>query len=169
MTKYFRIHLILQPLMAIVFVCIALYCFRIVSSSTILWAVGAGALSSSCYIVFGRPNCNPAKPINIIGGYLIGILCGEAVRLLLLSLNIYGGDFFTAIHFHYMGMLASISVGLCLYIMALLKLEHPPAAGMALVLVLDLHDYIVLFIIMGAAFVLAGIRKVLGDRLVSLI
>lgn len=166
-SKHLWPNLIWQPLTAVIFICVVLFFLNRISQSDLLWAVGAGALSSSCYIVFGRPSSITADPWNIIGGYLIGMVSGELIRLLSIQTYPVTMDFMNNPYFHIMGMFAAISVGLALVVMAVLNLEHPPAAGLALVLVLDVRDYRVLAVIFVAVIALTvirvGLRKYLLD------
>lgn len=162
------INYIWQPCSAMVFVCMVLVCFNFVATTDLLWAVGAGALTSSAFLVFGVPSSPTGKPIKIIGGYIIGIACGLIVRLALLS-------FFTLTkfttdmpHFRLLGIMAAITVGISLLIMTLFKVDHPPAAGMSLVLVIDIQQYDVLGIIFSAAIILACLRMLLANYLYDL-
>lgn len=162
-------NLIWQPLIAVFFVMFILFFMDHFANSDVLWAVGAGSLSSSCYIVFGKPSSSAADPKRIVGGYLIGILTGIVLRLLTMHFHDFQCGFLGTPHFHVIGVVAAFSVGLCLFFMSLLKLEHPPAAGMALVLLVDMRDYGEILLIILSAFLLAFIRYFLRKRLVDLV
>lgn len=158
-------NIIWQPILAIIFICFVLFIMNQIAVSTLLWAVGAGALSSTSYIVFSRPHAAPAKPWCIVGAYLIGIFSGEIVRFCIDQFYVMSGHFINDPHYHLLGILASVSVGITLIITVLTKLEHPPAAGMALVIVVDVKDYKVLAVIFAAACLLAFIRWALNHWL----
>lgn len=157
-----------QPLLAIIFVVFVLFFMNHFSHSDVLWAVGAGSLSSSCYIIFGHPSSPSAQPKKVIGGYFIGIITGFILRILSMGLHDYNRNFLGTPHFHVIGVIAAISVGLCLFLMSITKLEHPPAAGMALVLVIDMHDYNEIVLVIIAALLLAVIHRLLCRKLVDL-
>ncbi|MCH9770465.1 MAG: HPP family protein [Gammaproteobacteria bacterium] len=157
-----------QPLLAAVFICMVLVCFNFISVTSVLWAVGAGALSSSAFIVFGLPSSVTAKAGKIIGGYAVGIICGLIVRLSLQYFLALGVFHTNMPHFHLLGMFAAITVGISLFFMGLLKVEHPPAAGMSLVLVIDIQNYSVLAVIFAAAILLAVLHQALKKYLCDL-
>ncbi len=162
-------NLVWQPLCATLFLFSVLICFKIFSASSFLWAVGAGSLASSCYIVFGSPSSHAAEPKVIILGYIIGIVSGEAVRFLIQSQTSMPNEFLIHTdYFYWYSLLAVISVTLTLYAMSIFKVKHPPAAGIALVLVLESCNWSILFIIFLAALVLAWIKLFLNDYLIDL-
>ena len=83
-------------------------------------AVVIAALGASAFIVFGRPFDVTARPQNLIGGHLVGFavgsLCAAVPHLTTIStLACY-----------------ALSVGLSIFVMAVLNMQHPPAAGTAL-------------------------------------
>lgn len=158
-------NILLQPLCAVGFMLVLLLTLNSFATSPILWAVGSGSLASSCYLVFGQPSSISSSPRRIVGGYLIGIAVGEFVRLIVSKFYVFGADFLQQTNLHAVGVFAALAVGGCLVVMALLDLEHPPAAGMTLVLILDVHDYYVLAVIMAAALILAVIRFLLRKHL----
>jgi len=161
-------HFLWQPAFAVVFLCVVLFFMNRYTTSDLLWAVGAGALASSCFIVFGKPSSSTAKPFKIIGGYVLGILVGVIFHSIALHFHDLPAGFLGTVHFHTVGLIAAICTGVCLLLMSLLRLEHPPAAGVSLVLVIDLRDYYVVFIVFIAAIILAGIRHLLCHRLIDL-
>lgn len=158
-----------QPLTAVVFMSIVLFILNALATSSILWAVGAGALASSCFVVFGQPFSSNAFPHRIIGGYFIGIGMGGLMRIISEQLYLFQKDFLVSPHFQTMGILAAVTVGLALFFMTLFRLQHPPATGMALVLVLDVRDYKTMFVVFFAATALALLRIVLKKQLIDLV
>ncbi len=83
-------------------------------------AVVIAALGASAFIVFGRPFDLTARSRNVIGGHLLGFLIGSACSLLpqepmLASVASY-----------------ALSVGLSVFVMVVLYMQHPPAAATAL-------------------------------------
>jgi len=161
-------HLIWQTLFAMVFMFAVLFALDHVVVSSLIWAAGASSLASTAFCVFGSPHTRVAYPIRIFGGYVIGMISGEALRLLLhvscLGLIVCQPN----VPIHVMELAAAISVGLALIVMVLLKLEHPPAAGFAIVLVLDIREWYALLIILIAAFLLTFIRWALDKWLINL-
>ena len=77
------------------------------------------SIASSAFIVFAMPNSITAQPRRLIGGHLTGVLAGFLAGLLAQlnapSIVIY-----------------ALAVGLSIFIMVVLDLEHAPASGTAL-------------------------------------
>ena len=142
-----------QPLLMVLFLTGVLMLFYWHAGLTILWAVGAGALSSSAYIVFGKPSGATARSKNILASYSVAILLGMLFRFL--TIQPWFLSFFSHCPFCWTGMVAAFAVAATLVVTSLLKLEHPPAAGLAIVLVLDVHDYQTLIIILFSVIMLS--------------
>lgn len=162
-------HLIWQPLAAMVFMGIVLFFLNLVATSAILWAVGAGSIASSCFVVFAHPSGKTSDPKSIVGSYAVAILTGEFINFIAGYFPIFHGVFLETTNIYALGCLAAFTVGLAIFLMVLFNLEHPPATGMALVLVLDIRDYRTLVVVFLAAVLLALIRKCLVRCLCDLL
>lgn len=87
--------------------------------------VVVASLGATAFVVFALPNSFSAQPYNVIGGHIVGLVCGCLGYWLLNSLP--NPDQFIAeagIH--------AITVGIAIFIMVVINTEHPPAAGTAL-------------------------------------
>jgi len=78
------------------------------------------SIGATAFIVFAMPKSITAKPRNIIGGHLVGLISGYLCALIphhlfLHSIIVY-----------------SFAVGLSIFIMVVADTEHPPASGTAL-------------------------------------
>ena len=83
------------------------------------------SLGATAFVVFALPDKITAQPQNVIGGHIVGMLCGVIGFQMLNMLP--NPDYFiaeSAIH--------ALAVGLSMFIMVLTNTEHPPAAGTAL-------------------------------------
>ena len=78
------------------------------------------SIGSTAFIVFAMPNSIAARPVNIIGGQLVGFACGYLCGL------IPHESFLAA------AVIYSLAVGLSIFIMVVTDTEHPPASGTAL-------------------------------------
>jgi CBS-domain-containing membrane protein len=115
--KEFRQHwknYVMQSILAACSVFIVLY-FLSLQHAVVIASIGATA-----FIVFAMPDSITARPRNVIGGQLVGLLSGFLFSLLgqqvlLYSLIIY-----------------SLAVGTAIFTMVVIDTEHPPAAGTAL-------------------------------------
>ncbi|MCD6469788.1 HPP family protein [Candidatus Bathyarchaeota archaeon] len=105
---------IFQSLLATLTVFIVLL-FLSLEQAVIIASIGASA-----FIVFAMPESITAKPRNVIGGHMVGLLSGSLSALLPHS-------------FFLQSILAySLAVGISTLIMVVVDVEHPPAAGTAL-------------------------------------
>jgi len=87
---------------------------------TVDQAVIVASIGATTYIVFAIPSSPTAKPRNVIGGHMTGIVIGTLCALIphertMIAILIY-----------------ALSVGITMFIMILTETEHPPAAGTAL-------------------------------------
>jgi CBS-domain-containing membrane protein len=83
------------------------------------------SLGATAFVVFALPNSLTAQPRNVIGGHIVGLVCGFLGYWLLSHLP--DSDFFIA-----EAGLHAFAVGLAIFIMVITNTEHPPAAGTAL-------------------------------------
>ena len=163
-------HLFLQPGLAVIYVAFILFVLNIINQQiTLLWAIGVGALSSSCYIIFVTPTSPVARPKRIIGGYFIGTFCGLVMHVILTKLYLLTFETSQISHSHLFWISAAITVGLSMFMMIALNVAHPPAIGVSLVLVLNLQDYTTLILIFLSACLLALIRWLLRNWLINLV
>jgi CBS-domain-containing membrane protein len=163
-------HLYIQPGLAVLYVAFILFLLSLVDSkATLLWAIGVGALSSSSYIVFVTPQAPVARSRRILGGYFVGITTGLIVHLILSKIYTLmpENSYFHASHLFWMS--AAITVGLSMLMMIIFSVEHPPAVGVSLVLVLNLDGYMTLFLIFIGAIILSCIKWLLRKWLINLI
>ena len=166
--KRLGLNLLWQPLLASVIIAMVLWGFSSQHTTNLVWALGAGAISSTVYIVFGAPTCNAARMRNIIGGYFVAILCGVAIQYILTYFGFLNLPHLNA-SLELFGVLnAAMVVGLVLLLMSLLQCEHPPAAGLSLVVVIDMRNYKILLIIIAYVCLIAVIKWMLSNYLKDL-
>lgn len=122
------------------------------------------SLGATTFIAFAMPNARPAQPRQLIVGYLVGglagVLCCWACR--------WAPQLWPALDPHTLRIvLAGVAVGLTTWLMVSLHVEHPPAAGFALGLVLDSWTSHTVVFVVGAVLLLSalrlGLRRVLTD------
>lgn len=82
-------------------------------------AVIISSIAATAFIVFTMPKSIAARPKNVIGGHLIGLLTGL---------------FSTFLYSYYINniLVYAFAVGLSIFLMILTDTEHPPASGTAL-------------------------------------
>ena len=113
------------------------------------------SFGSSMVLLYGHPESPFAQPKNIFFGHLLTCLVGMFF-LYFVPLPIY--------------MLISLSVGVGIFLMIILKVTHPPAGGNPIIVIIGSVsiDYIVNPIIIGSVIILIfGIvlnRLILGKK-----
>ena len=124
------------------------------------------ALGASAFISFTMPNARSSGPRFLVGGYLAGILSG------FLCHHIGTLPFWESV-----GMTAdlsrvafgAISVGLAILLMVVADLEHPPAASVALGLVLNNCEPRTMLVVFAGIASLALMKTVMRRFLIDLL
>jgi CBS-domain-containing membrane protein len=111
------------------------------------------SMGATAFIVFAMPNAASAHSRNVIGGHLVGLILGMIF-------------FFIDIPYFYEFPLV---VGIAIFIMAALDVEHPPAVGTALAVLINEVSTDVLFIIIAAAVILSVCHYYLRHHLKDLV
>ncbi len=104
------------------------YVFQSIAAAVTIFAVFlilpyevmVASIGATTFVVFAMPKNITAQPRNVIGGHLVGLVCGTLCSLIphqlfVLSIIIY-----------------SCAVGLSIFVMVITDTEHPPASGTAL-------------------------------------
>ena len=91
------------------------------------------ALGSSTFIAFAVPRSLHSDPRHLIGGYLVGIFAGGLLGTLNAAMHFSSPETAHAV----MILFGAFATGLAMFIMVITKTEHPPAAALALGLVLN--------------------------------
>ena len=123
------------------------------------------SLGASSFIVFAMPSAYSAKPRSIVGGYTWGILMGIVFNKLARTTLV---ESLHMSHVWQYTVFTAVAVGLTIFLMVITNTEHPPAAGMALGLVLQDWVFRTLFFVILAIVILAAIRAVFGKYLIDL-
>ena len=96
-------------------------------------------MGATTFIVFAMPKAASAKPKNVIGGHLVGLLIGMAFNFV---------DMLYVYEF-------PLVVGIVIFVMVTLDVEHPPAVGTALAVLINEISPNVSLIIMAIAITLS--------------
>ena len=167
-SKYFRFRMqyIVQVGVALVFMFFVLLALGQLTQELLLSAIGASSLASSVTTAFVAPGSKFTRAINVMGGYAIGITLGFSCFLCEhLFISLFPGTSILVDG----AIFGSIAVGLSLLFMAMLKLEHPPAAGFALGLVLEKWDHYTILIVFIAVVTLTLLKRFCGRWLIDLV
>jgi CBS-domain-containing membrane protein len=150
---------LLQCTLASVVVLILLLILDTVTQTVLIAALGA-----STFIAFAVPRSLQSEPRYMIGGYLVGILVGSSIGTL--SASIHYSDIVTA-HVA-MIVFGALATGLAMFVMVITKTEHPPAAALALGLVLNEWDFLTLVVVIVGVIVLTICKRLVLPILMDL-
>ena len=139
-------------------------CIMLISLDVIIPGALVASLGASTFIVFVAPDTQAAKPRGLLGGQLIGTGVGLGCWFLLQWAPLSG----LLPQRIEVALLGSLAVGLAIFIMVVIDMEHPPAAGTALSLVMAEWSFYSILFICGASLFLTASRWALGRRLKNL-
>lgn len=152
---------VFQSALATVCVLLILLVLDVLTHTAIIATLG-----SSAFLVFTRPRAYASRLRPLLGGYLIGISVGVCFYLLsMLTQAISLPISLSTIYIFY----AALAVGGAIFMMVATSTEHPPAAGMALGLVMNQWNSADLLFILSAVLGMALLRKLLQPVMVDLI
>jgi CBS-domain-containing membrane protein len=112
------------------------------------------AMGATSFIVFAMPTAASAQTRNVIGGHLVGLVSGTIF-------------YFVALPYYFLEY--PLAVGIAIFVMVALDVEHPPAAGTALAVVINEVSPDVFVTIMASALILSQCRYYLRHHLKDLI
>jgi len=123
------------------------------------------ALGSSAFIAFAMPRSQRSGPRNLVGGYLVGMSSGCLMSMLdaLLSFATPGIGHAVLVIF------GALAISLAMLMMVVTRTEHPPAAALALGLVLNEWDIVTLAVVLTGIVALSLIKRLVLPILLDLI
>ncbi len=123
-------------------------------------------LGSSIFLVFTRPHAFASRLRPLVGGYFIAMVVGVLFYLLSHSALITGMPLSQETIYI---VFSALAVGCAIFGMVITSTEHPPAAGMALGLVINSWDLASLGVIMMAVVFMAVLRRGLQNFMIDLV
>jgi len=116
-------------------------------------AVIIASMAATAFICFAMPSSVSAQTRNVIGGHLVGLVCGT---LFILTALPYYVEF-------------PLAVGLAIFLMVALDVEHAPAVGTALAVTINEVTLTAAVIVIISAIVLTQCRYYMRNILKDLI
>jgi CBS-domain-containing membrane protein len=129
-------------------------------------AVVIAVFGASAFIAFTMPEAGVSRPRYLIGGYLVGITAGSLCRYLLSVPLLESLPFFKGFPYVAYG---SLAVGVATFGMVITDTEHPPAAGLALGLVLNECSFTTVLVVLTGIVSLSIIKTALRPFLRNLL
>jgi len=147
---YWR-NYVLQSLLA-TFVMVIVLMFLSLENVVVVASIG-----STAFVIFALPKSITAKPRNVIGGNLVGLVSGSVCALI--PQPIYMAS---VIAF-------ALAVGLSIFIMVVTDTEHPPASGLALGVAITGFTWNVGIAVITAAIVLSLVHHLCKPMIKDLV
>lgn len=118
------------------------------------------SLGATTFIVFAMPKSITANPRNVIGGYLLGIMCG------VLFLPMQHCDFIHPLVCH--SLIYALAVGLSIFVMVITDTEHPPASGISLSIAMTGFELSTIVTVIASVAALSLFHTLLKNKLHNL-
>jgi len=117
----------------------------------------SASIGSTVFIVFAMPKSVTARPRNVIGGHLTGFFCGSLCALIphatvVVTLGVY-----------------ALAVGISMFLMVVFDMEHPPASGTALGVVIHGFSGSILLALLAASLVFSLIHFIFYKHIRDLV
>ena len=139
--------------------------FILLVLDTFTQTVLIAALGASTFIAFAVPRSVHSDPRHMIGGYFIGMVAGGLLGLLEQALH-FGS---VAATHQEMVVFGALATGVAMFLMVITRTEHPPAAALALGLVINAWDWPTLAFIMGGIVFLSVVKQIVMPYLMDLL
>ncbi len=137
----------------------------LVALDAVTQTVLIAALGASSFIAFAVPKSMVSSPRCLIGGYMVGILAGTLMSSMNVSIGI-SDPVMAEVSLIVFGALAT---GIAMFIMLVTRTEHPPAAALALGLVLNEWTTLTLAVVIVGVVVLSICKRLVLPHLMDLL
>lgn len=122
------------------------------------------ALGASAFIAFAVPRSLHSSPRHLVGGYVVGILTGSLMNWLNTLIALSG----PAEH-AVMVIFGALAISAAMLVMVITRTEHPPAAALALGIVLNEWNLLTLGVVLTGIVVLSIVKRLVLPLLLDLI
>ena len=150
---------VLQCSLASVVVLALLLVLDVVTQTVLIAALGA-----STFIAFAVPRSLQSGPRYLIGGYVVGLAVGSLMG----TLNNVMPLADSTLAYPVMVLFGALATGLAMFAMVITKTEHPPAAALALGLVLNEWSLLTLLVVLAGAVGLSICKQLVLPMLLDL-
>jgi hypothetical protein len=158
-----------QPIIAMLFFGVSLFCIDWVAKSPMLWVACSGALATSAYIVFVLPTSPAAAWYNILAGYVFAVVFGELLHWLAVFFEWTVAHTFMLPSVHVYEFTAFIGLLFTMWLMLLFRIAHPPAIIITLTMMMVSGHYLLLVVTLAAAVLLTILKVILSPVLRDLV
>jgi CBS-domain-containing membrane protein len=131
---------------------------------TVTQTVLIAALGASAFIAFAVPRSLHSGPRSLIGGYVVGMLAGALMGTLNNMIEA-SANYDHAV----MVICGAVAISLAMFTMVVTRTEHPPAAALALGLVLNEWSLLTLLVVLLGVIALSVVKQLVLPALLDLI
>lgn len=132
---------------------------------TVTQTVLIAALGSSAFVAFAVPHSLHSSPRHLVGGYCVGLISGCLLHALNVGIDLQGDVYEHAITV----LFGAMSISLAMFLMVVTRTEHPPAAALALGLVLNEWSLLTLLVVMLGIIALSLVKRLVLPILLDLL
>jgi CBS-domain-containing membrane protein len=123
------------------------------------------ALGASAFIAFAMPRSLHSDPRYLVGGYVIGMLSGSAMSLIDSQIVLSSAVLSHAV----MIICGALAISFTMFMMVVTRTEHPPAAALALGLVLNEWNLLTLLVVLLGVIGLSLVKQLVLPMLMDLV
>jgi CBS-domain-containing membrane protein len=123
------------------------------------------ALGASAFIAFAMPRSLHSDPRYLVGGYVIGMLSGSAMSLIDSQIVVSSVVLSHAV----MIICGALAISFTMFMMVVTRTEHPPAAALALGLVLNEWNLLTLLVVLLGVIGLSLVKQLVLPILMDLV
>ena len=156
-----KLRYLLQCVLATISAILVLTVLNTIDNKVVIASLGA-----SCFIAFCMPHHRASRPRFLIGGYIVGIAAGTLCYWLA---KVPWPDSLGLLQSHSDVIFGGLAIGLAMFGMVVTNTEHPPAASLALGLVLGEWQLLTVGIAMVEIVMLCILKKLLKPVLINLL
>ena len=121
------------------------------------------SLGASAFIAFAVPRSLHSDPRHLVGGYVTGLVSGVAMSSFYALFSLQG----TWDH-AIMIVFGALAISVAMFAMVVTRTEHPPAAALALGLVLNEWDLLTLVVVLVGVIGLSIIKQIVTPVLMDI-
>ncbi len=132
--------------------------------NTLFSAAIVVSIASTAFTIFVFPNSVASTPRRVIGSQIVAILSGS---LIFAILHISAVESVAADVQLVTNVAAALAVGLGILMMVATNTEHPPAAGVALGIVIDPWQWSAIVFVLAGALALSIVRIILRPKMIN--
>lgn len=151
---------IVQCFLATMIIFCVLMTLNLVSSDLVI-----ASIASSAFVVFSMPHKVRSRSRYIIGGYCVGLFVG----LITYSFSLLFAENYPLLQHFRDEIFGALAVGISIFLMVILDVEHPPAAAVALAMVINQWNKWTIIVTIVAISLLMLARYYFRDKLINLL